>query len=418
MQAEDLLGFVPDPLDASGAPGSPLDYDLRVALSAQRYRAVVFVFAAIAAVLANLAQVLEINYSGGIALLAAGLASTLIFTRLARRSWRKTGRVNLIGWWVAFDVLVITAMVPCTGGVASPFWIFYLACAGTAALHRGRRFAVLGASLTAVVYIAVIAAQGDLRGFDHGFYLALFRLVFLGGAASALLLNTLKLRESGQVIGRLKNEAETRAGELERLNGELQDMADLLRDLTLTDALTGLRNRRYLQERIADEVASSSRWAGSDRRAANAGLSSGFLMLEVDNFKAITDAHGQPAGDLALKHVADVLRQAVRSGDTVARWGGEEFVVLLQQTDAGQLARVAEKICSQMRSKPLRLSPTITLMLTSSVGYALVDPSARERGVAAWDEALAAADVALYAARRGSSRNAELAEPGPRAVSV
>lgn len=404
---------IASPLDDSwSAQTNPGTKELRVALAAQRDRLIAFSLSGLVAVLANLAGVLDVNYPVSLTLLATGLLSVWFFHYAAKRSFRKTGRVRLVGWWLAFDIAIITAMVPFTGGVSSPWWIWYLTCAGTAALHRGRRSVLAVAGGIAALYAVVLVAQGDVLGVDHGLFLAVSRLVFLAAASAALLLNTIKLRQTGVVIRELRRNAEARADELSRLNGELQDMANLLRDLTLTDAVTGLRNRRYIKERVADAAARSGRRGGAERRAWQAHReSSGFLILGLDNFKAINDMHGHEAGDRVLRHVAQVLRGSVREDDVIARWGDDEFVVMLPHANLGQLGHAADKIGKELRSKPVRLSDRTSQLLMFSIGYAVVDAEAGENGESAWDSALAAAEGALDLAKQDGRNCARAAQP-------
>src|SRR5205085_1952267 len=104
--------------------------------------------------------------------------------------------------------------------------------------------------------------------------------------------------------------------------------------LSITDALTGLVNRRYLEERLSEELERSKRHR----------FAMSFLMLDIDNFKDYNDRHGHPAGDLALEMTAQCLKSALRSADIAARYGGEEFSVLLPQTSISESHVIAERV--------------------------------------------------------------------------
>ena len=117
------------------------------------------------------------------------------------------------------------------------------------------------------------------------------------------------------------------------------------------------------------------------------------LMLDLDHFKEINDAQGHGVGDLALRHVAALLRSHCRAGEPVFRYGGEEFVALMQAADRGAAQRAVERILQALRHNPLRLPDGPTLDVRASAGIAEVGSS---ETMAA---ALARADRALYAAK-------------------
>ncbi len=114
----------------------------------------------------------------------------------------------------------------------------------------------------------------------------------------------------------------------------LQEKAGEFEQLSVTDALTGLLNRRYIEERLTEEVKRSNRH----------GFPMSFMMLDVDEFKSYNDEFGHPAGDEALKLVAHVIRDTLRSADVAARFGGEEFSILLPQTTGEESSMIAERI--------------------------------------------------------------------------
>lgn len=118
----------------------------------------------------------------------------------------------------------------------------------------------------------------------------------------------------------------------------LKERAGEFEQLAVTDALTGLLNRRYIEERLLEEVKRSNRH----------GYPMSFLMLDVDHFKSYNDNFGHPAGDEALKIVANVIRDTLRGADVAARFGGEEFAILLPQTTDEEAAMIAERIRSNI----------------------------------------------------------------------
>lgn len=156
-----------------------------------------------------------------------------------------------------------------------------------------------------------------------------------------------------------------------------------LRDQARQDPLTGLFNRRVLDQAA---LAAWDRWKGGSEPFAA-------LSLDLDFFKRVNDAHGHLAGDGLLKQVAWRLSAAVRKVDTVARTGGEEFVVLLPQVDRESALATAERLRAAIRAAPFELADGLWPM-TISVGVALAHP-----GDAGPDVVLQRADLALYRAK-------------------
>jgi diguanylate cyclase (GGDEF)-like protein len=150
------------------------------------------------------------------------------------------------------------------------------------------------------------------------------------------------------------------------------------------DPLTGLFNRRYLLTQLEAEI----------ERARRQGGGLGLLMLDVDNFKRLNDTVGHPAGDAVLRRVAQTLRRAVRSFDICARYGGDEFAILLPGSEADNAVHTAERICQRVAGLQTELTGLGDLPLTVSAGVAIL----REGGSA--EELIARADRALYEAKR------------------
>jgi diguanylate cyclase (GGDEF)-like protein len=115
--------------------------------------------------------------------------------------------------------------------------------------------------------------------------------------------------------------------------------------------------------------------------------------FDVDHFKAINDRFGHAAGDAALAGVADRLRNGVRSGDGLCRWGGEEFVLLLEDCDLNQAREVADKARLAVASRPLSAGTAGEIALTVSAGVAELRPGEDAEGL------IGRADAALYAAK-------------------
>jgi len=151
-----------------------------------------------------------------------------------------------------------------------------------------------------------------------------------------------------------------------------------------TDALTGLHNRRWMDQTYPRSL---------DRHQSPARPAS-LLMIDIDHFKRVNDDYGHPIGDLVICHAAQCIETALRPGDLCARYGGEEFCVLLPEVEPEMATRVARRICAAVSAAPFKLDTGATLVVTVSIG------------VAGWDQKvtlgalLQAADSALYQAKR------------------
>ena len=169
---------------------------------------------------------------------------------------------------------------------------------------------------------------------------------------------------------------------------ETKRLMENLRDATLRDPMTGLNNRRFLEEYVETLVASVQ------RKRTNAAI----LMLDLDYFKMVNDTYGHDAGDAVLKALSSLLTQSVRASDLVIRYGGEEFLIILIDSEGVAADNVAEKIRLAVENLQVQVAG-ITLQKTISIGIADF-PTDSETF---W-QAVKFADVALYRAKE-SGRN-------------
>lgn len=155
----------------------------------------------------------------------------------------------------------------------------------------------------------------------------------------------------------------------------------------LTDALTGMHNRRYLQKRLDEEIARSRRYR----------LPLSCLFIDADHFKRINDLHGHSAGDLVLREIALRILECLRASDVATRFGGEEFALLLPQTDAHEAFKIAERIRRRIAEQVIPLESGKELSVTVSLGISKLDLSTHgDPG----KQLLTDADAALYEAKR------------------
>lgn len=163
-----------------------------------------------------------------------------------------------------------------------------------------------------------------------------------------------------------------------------------LRRSGFTDVLTGWHNRRYLQARMKEELA----------RACRDGSNLVCLILDIDHFKRVNDTWGHAAGDSVLRELAQRIDAQVRASDVAARFGGEEFVILLPNTRSVDAQRLAERIRTAVAAAPFDLPDGGQITVTVSIGIAEFAPGAGDADLKSLGEALIArADVALYAAK-------------------
>ncbi|MBF0133652.1 MAG: diguanylate cyclase [Magnetococcales bacterium] len=166
---------------------------------------------------------------------------------------------------------------------------------------------------------------------------------------------------------------------------EAKRLLDTLRESSIRDALTGLHNRRFLMDYEDTLVATTLRKKNN--------LS--FLMMDLDHFKQVNDTHGHDVGDTLLKALAKTLRSQVRTSDIVVRYGGEEFLVILQENADFTGTKLAEKIRVAVEQTKIQFSGGV-LQKTISIGIASFPADGDEF----WD-VVKAADLALYAAKKG-----------------
>ncbi len=156
-------------------------------------------------------------------------------------------------------------------------------------------------------------------------------------------------------------------------------------ELAITDALTGLHNRRYMENHLATLLAEASR---TERPLS-------MLVADLDHFKRVNDSHGHDAGDLVLREVAARLRINTRAVDLACRLGGEEFVIIMPDTDLERAIQVGERIRSCIAGNPFQVNRATLLSITASVGIATI-----EQGDDTPHTIFKRADEALYAAKR------------------
>jgi len=209
-----------------------------------------------------------------------------------------------------------------------------------------------------------------------------------------------------------------RTRELEQANRHLHRFAT-------TDPLTGLKNRRFLMEQIGHDVAQCLRRYRDAGAASDATIDApvesaqdfaiGFLVIDLDNFKRINDSYGHQAGDSILRQVAKILLEEARSADYVVRWGGDEFLVVARELEAGAGARLASRILASLQETWFEIEATgDSVGCRCSIGVCTFPFTREDPEIAGWEQVVEIADSAAYMAKHeGGNRWVEIAQARP-----
>jgi diguanylate cyclase (GGDEF)-like protein len=249
----------------------------------------------------------------------------------------------------------LTLLIILTGGYGSPFFIGYiLLIAGTSLWAQGVGPYILALAAFGTYLIGVAVAPEGLP--QEGWATVAFNLVALA-----------LISYVASVIGREQRKAHESALRLSRY-----------------DALTQLYSRSYIALALDQEIL----------RSARSGRPFALMLFDLDGLKPVNDRFGHEAGDRLLRGVADVIRGGVRATDVAGRHGGDEFIILLPETDAGGAVRVAEKLRRDIAQMSL---PDTGQMVRSTVSIGVVSYPDDGRSAA---ELLRRADAAMYEAKR------------------
>ncbi|EFC79751.1 diguanylate cyclase [Parafrankia sp. EUN1f] len=196
--------------------------------------------------------------------------------------------------------------------------------------------------------------------------------------------------DNARVYGSLERKVAERTEELAAANRRLEQ-------LSVTDPLTGLANRRHLDEVLDIE------WHRAQRHTTPLALA----MIDIDRFKSYNDHFGHAAGDRCLQRVAACLAAGTRDTDLTARYGGEEFAVVMPGADTGDASRIAHRLRSAVAELTEPHPVTTNQVVTVSIGVASIAPTPTEEAKALVE----LADSALYRAKSGGRNQVEVAHP-------
>jgi diguanylate cyclase (GGDEF)-like protein len=223
-------------------------------------------------------------------------------------------------------------------------------------------------------------------------------LLLLGGFVGLLML--LAWRRERRLLGeklRLEREVEGRTVELRALSTELARRNVDLRTASLSDPLTGLRNRRFVMQELSVEIRRLLQL-----RETDADRSPGMVLflVDIDGFKSVNDRYGHAAGDALIRQFADRLRAVFRDSDEIVRWGGEEFLIVAQGLVATDAASLAERIRERVGEQPFVLDDGTAVSRTCCIGFAPIPFEEARPRAHGWETVVDVADRALLAAKR------------------
>jgi two-component system cell cycle response regulator len=229
----------------------------------------------------------------------------------------------------------------------------------------------------------------QIRSLERSRFIPILLVVDAGG--EAMVVRALELGVNDYILRPIDpNELLVRAltqVRRKRYNDRLRESVSQTIELAVTDALTGLNNRRYLDKHLQLLF----------DRAVTRGRPLSLCITDIDRFKAVNDTHGHDAGDEVIKEFAARIRSTVRGADLACRFGGEEFVVVMPDTSPDTAAVIAERLRFAVESQPFILKQSGTaISLTASLGIC-----STAHGVGSAAELLRQADRALYEAKHG-----------------
>ena len=303
-------------------------------------------------------------------LLVIGIVLLVVFQDLLPATSLARWRLPLEA---AATIVFVTVLVILTGGLRSPYFFGYILVLGAGSLWATGWVPLVLAVATAIAYLfAVVVASGPALQTAEGIGRVAFNVI-------ALFLVTYV----ASVIGREQRRAREEALRLSRF-----------------DSLTGLHSRAYFASMVESEI----------QRAARSGRPFAMLMFDLDGLKAANDRFGHDSGDRLLQAVAEILRGDIRVTDVPARYAGDEFVLLLPETDLYGALRVAEKIRVDIARLALPHNGSV-IRTSASIGLVTYSEDGRS-----WAELIRRADLAMYEAkRRGRDQIVHYArESGPR----
>lgn len=250
---------------------------------------------------------------------------------------------------------------------------------------------------------------------------ASYFFLLLGLVAAVVRTQVNKLNQAAEQREVLEQQVQLRTQELAERNQELENLTTQLEKASVTDPLTGLKNRRYLHQYIESEIAALDRYADEQQHdnslsAVNISPSLSFMMIDLDGFKPINDTYGHHAGDRALKQVRDVLQTCCRKADIIVRWGGDEFFIIGRHASRLGAEKYAERIRAELAAHQYQVGGGHVARLSGSIGVTMFPFAPKKPQLLSWEQVATIADQAAYLAKN-NGRNAWVGLYGTRRIS-
>ena len=212
----------------------------------------------------------------------------------------------------------------------------------------------------------------------------------------------LGVRHSRRRQAMLEQRVQDRTAELVKANEKLAEQAKALEEASLTDALTGLKNRRFLMQNIHRDITVVQRYYTDCKQNNIAPTNESdllFFLIDLDHFKRINDTFGHHVGDTVLVETQRRLKSMFREIDYLIRWGGEEFLVVVHNTPREDANYIAERILQTIGNEPFDLVDALQQQITCSVGFSAYPIAKQHPTMFEWQTTVAIADAALYGAK-------------------
>jgi len=374
----------------------------RALLKVQLGRSFVYTLLVGVAALSKLLDQLSLSWWVLVATLVLANASAAVMVVLARRAASERDITALQLGWMVLDGVVLVALVLATGGSGSLWYPWALANVAGVATVFGRRGALVSMCALALACLAaVIVVEGPTVERVSQVLVRLL-VVYAGGlvAVQAVCQLRTKLAE----LLRIQQNQQQQETEVELLNQTLDQRSqqvsrlnEELRKAAVTDPVTGLLNRQFLQQRMEEDIALMRRlWTQGEELPADSYL--GFVVIDVDGCHLLNEKLGREAGDEALRALAVKLDEEVRAMDTLVRWQSDEFVIVLRRVEVDDLPNVVGRFFGRARGELSLMADGQRLMITVSAGYChfpLGDMSRLD-----WETALGIASQAMQLAKQ------------------
>lgn len=240
----------------------------------------------------------------------------------------------------------------------------------------------------------------------YTFYL----LLLVGAIVGYVFWQNRKLVQEAQQRQILEHKVKLRTKELQQRNAQLQELSAKMTGISMQDSLTGLYNRRYLHETMKNQIANVDRQLeeliakdGSPELLDGNALF--FMMIDLDGFKHINDTYGHTVGDQVLLQVSEILKTSTRSGDTIIRWGGDEFLIFGRGRSLVGVEHLAERVRVNILDHHYVLGDGRFGRLSGSIGFAPYPFTIHQPKLISWEQVSSIADQAVYMAKH-NGRNA------------